>query len=80
MVVGKISLSKVRKALREKAKGPVRLEKNVDMLVYLECILYLKELARHSRTQTQLTGMQTVQAAHVQRALTKVNAKFTTSS
>ncbi|EGD75362.1 hypothetical protein PTSG_06439 [Salpingoeca rosetta] len=75
MSLKKVSLAKLKKTLRG-PQDPFRVEKNVETLVYLECIVYLRELAKQATVEAQRSRMKTIQSAHIAKAAKAIEAKL----
>lgn len=66
------TLKRIIKSHQPKAS----LSKNVDVLVYLDYIVFLNKLAIEARIEAQLDSDKNIQERHVKRALTRVLHQF----
>ncbi|XP_068135580.1 centromere protein W [Hyperolius riggenbachi] len=63
----------VRKAIRKRLPG-LRLDRNVDLLIYLSCVLFLQRLATEARLKAVENRCSVIKPAHV-RAVGKMVVK-----
>ncbi|KAG9303899.1 hypothetical protein G9A89_005809 [Geosiphon pyriformis] len=53
-----------------------QLSENVDLMLYLDYLLFLKTLAEEASLEAQLDGVKTIRKEHVEMALEKVLQQF----
>eukprot|EP01147_Barroeca_monosierra_P004122 gene4122-57_t len=71
----KVPLSKLKKLLQGK-DSRMRVEKHVETLVYLECIIYLRELAKQAAQEAQRSHTKVIQNAHITKAAQVLERKL----
>lgn len=71
----KVSTAKLKRLVR-KSQPQVRLAANVDVLIYLECLLFMKALAREAQLTAQASGQKLLQGDHVRSVTDRVLQAF----
>eukprot|EP00053_Salpingoeca_punica_P015386 m.141577 g.141577 ORF g.141577 m.141577 type:complete len:76 (+) comp16698_c1_seq3:167-394(+) len=66
-----VSAGSMRGVMR-KRKSQLRLSKHVEMLVYLQCVVFLKTLAREANFEAHSRKAKTLQPAHISAVLPTV--------
>eukprot|EP00051_Salpingoeca_urceolata_P009745 m.118422 g.118422 ORF g.118422 m.118422 type:complete len:78 (-) comp16430_c1_seq4:193-426(-) len=66
---------KIRKGFK-KRNSNVRLGKNVDKLIFLECMLFLKAMAQEATAEAHMAKDHTLQPAHIEKVQQRVLKQF----